>query len=104
MSKYFSVYFFFFSMILGYAGIRSHVRTDIYGVVLNKETNSPVQKAYVYTVKGEDEAVTDSRGAFHIVAWSAAPFTIYTSHKDFKDHKAGGCMAGQHIKILLEKK
>jgi hypothetical protein len=105
MLKYFYILqLFTLPMILSYTDIRPYLRTEISGTVLDKATRAPIERAYVYVVKGEEEATTDRNGVFHIVAWSQAPYTIYATHKDFKGYKLAIPAGQQKITLLLDRK
>lgn len=40
------------------------------GVVKDKATGLPVPRVHVFTVKGEEEAITNKRGEFQFETWS----------------------------------
>ena len=52
----------------------------IEGVVIEEATNKPLPNAYVYTVKGEEESLTNSNGVFVIKTWRALPVTLTIQH------------------------
>jgi hypothetical protein len=48
----------------------------IEGVVLEATTHQPLPNAFVFTVKGEEEALTNERGLFVIKTWRSLPVTL----------------------------
>lgn len=39
------------------------------GIVKDKQTGEPIIDAHVFTIKGEEEAVTNGRGEFRFETW-----------------------------------
>jgi hypothetical protein len=54
------------------------------GVVVNDASNRPVENIYVYIVRGEEEALTDSKGKFAITTWQPFPVTLTVDHIKYK--------------------
>lgn len=42
---------------------------SVTGVIRDNETGTPVQYVHVFTVKGEEEAITNSKGEFQFQTW-----------------------------------
>ena len=70
------------------------------GLVTNKQTGSPLSNVYLYTVKGEEEAITDQRGEFRFVTWKKLPVTIHI-HNSEEDVRVVVTNPSELIKIKL---
>jgi hypothetical protein len=55
------------------------------GIVVNKETGKPLADIYLYTVKREEEAITNKKGEFRFVTWEKLPVTIHVRYKEAED-------------------
>ncbi len=77
---------------------------EISGTVINEGTRQPVDKAYIYTVKGEEEAISDGSGNFHFTTWKEKPVRIYISHVGFKSKVVDVNEGFKNIKIILAQK
>lgn len=78
--------------------------TILEGVVVSKETNRPIPKAYLFVVKGEEETITGSNGKFVITTWQKLPVTITVEHPEFKKVKVEVKGQGNAHIIKLEQK
>jgi len=58
-------------------------RVVIEGTVVS-EAQTPVADAFVYTVPGEEETLTDKTGRFKLTTWQSLPLTVTVEHRDFK--------------------
>ena len=56
---------------------------QVKGVVV-AENKQPVANAYLYIVKGEEEALTNAKGEFTITSNEKMPISLTIVHKDFK--------------------
>ena len=77
---------------------------QIKGIIISADTKQPVTNAYVYIVKGEEEALTNARGEFTITTSEHPPFTLTVIHKNFKELKFKVNNSSQQVKISLERK
>lgn len=84
-----------------YAATFTH---QIKGTVISADTKQPVANAYVYIVKGEEEALTNSKGEFSITTAEQIPFALTIIHKDFKEQKFKINNSSQPVKISLDRK
>ena len=50
------------------------------GTVIFRETGKPVTQAYIYTVKGEEETLTDHKGEFEFTSWQNLPVTLHVDY------------------------
>ncbi|MET0244860.1 MAG: carboxypeptidase-like regulatory domain-containing protein [Flavitalea sp.] len=66
--------------------------------------NAPVGEAHIFVVRGEEEALSDSRGAFAFSSWQKFPLTLNIDHPDYKAVKVKVENAEQAILVKLEKK
>ena len=57
---------------------------EISGIIVNAATRQPVEKVYLYTIKGEEEAVSDASGHFRFISWQERPLKIYISHSGYR--------------------
>lgn len=57
--------------------------TILYGVVLDYETNEPVEKVQVSTIPASEVVLTDNAGRFEIRTPEAGEFTVIARHKDY---------------------
>ena len=63
----------------------SKINGKLKGIVLMAGSNKPIKDVYLYIIKGEEEATTNSRGEFEITTWQKAPFFLTVKHAQFKD-------------------
>jgi hypothetical protein len=52
------------------------------GVVTYKATGKPASNVYLYTIKGEEEALTNERGEFRFRTGQKLPLTLYVQQDD----------------------
>jgi hypothetical protein len=57
------------------------------GVVVDKQTNEPLPDVYVYTVKGEEEAITNENGKFNFSTWQDSDLVLYIKRLNFQEVK-----------------
>jgi hypothetical protein len=60
----------------------------IKGIVVDNSNNTPVEKAYIYIISGEEEALSSKDGSFEIITWQTFPVTIEINHDQYKSAKA----------------
>lgn len=70
------------------------------GLVTNKQTGKPLADVYLYTVKGEEEAITNKKGEFGFVTWKKLPVTIHI-HNNEEDVRVVVTNPSEVIKIKL---
>jgi hypothetical protein len=58
-------------------------RIVVEGTVLTEGSLQPVVNAFVYTVPGEEETLTDKNGKFKLTTWQPMPLAITVEHGDF---------------------
>ncbi len=73
------------------------------GVVLEDATLKPVANAYVYAVKGEEEALTDKHGFFTIKTWQSLPVTLTVQHQS-RIKKVAVSAPAKKLQIVLNQK
>lgn len=73
----------------------------IKGVVVHKETGEPIAAVYLYTIKGEEEAVTNKNGEFQLISWQKLPLTLHVQDKEEKQTRIVVSNTAQSISIKL---
>ena len=58
-------------------------RIVVEGTVLTEGSLLPVANAFVYTVPGEEETLTDKNGKFKLTTWQPMPLAVTVEHRDF---------------------
>lgn len=76
----------------------------IQGTITNSSTGKTVEKAYVYIISGEEEALTDRKGVFSIATWQELPLTVIVEHPAYKKKKLVIKDASEHQFIRLDPK
>ena len=71
-------------MLLSYHEYIKLSRIVVEGTVLTEGIQTPVVNAFVYTVPGEEETLTDKSGHFKLTTWQSLPVTVTVEHPDFK--------------------
>jgi protocatechuate 3,4-dioxygenase beta subunit len=74
-------------MLLSYHDYLRHSQIVVQGTVLTEGTMKPVPDAFVYTVSGEEETLTDKNGNFKFTTWQSMPIAITVEHRDFETVK-----------------
>ena len=90
---------FIFSSVL-----QSDFPKVIKGTVVDNSSNTPVEKAYIYIISGEEEALSSKDGSFEIITWQAFPVTIEIKHEQYKSAKAVYKNADDRPLIKLQSK
>ncbi|MBE7170780.1 MAG: carboxypeptidase regulatory-like domain-containing protein [Williamsia sp.] len=57
------------AMLVSYKGVHSSPPFLLEGVVQDKVSGQPLKAVHVFTVKGEEEAVTNEKGVFRFQSW-----------------------------------
>ena len=60
-------------LFLGNAAVPVQAPYTVAGVVKDKQTGEPVRHVHVFTVKGEEEAVSNDKGEFNFTTWQQSP-------------------------------
>ncbi|PWT99898.1 MAG: hypothetical protein C5B52_09860 [Bacteroidetes bacterium] len=87
MKKYFYTCTIPLLMFLSYQDYTRRAYIVVQGSVVAEGTLKPVPNAFVYTVAGEEETLTDKNGNFKFTSWQSIPFNITVEHQDFKTVK-----------------
>lgn len=77
--------------------------STIQGTVTSS-TGKTIDKAYIYIISGEEEALTNKKGVFSISTWQDLPVTLIIEHPVFKKRKINITDASNHQFITLEPK
>jgi hypothetical protein len=81
----------------------AHEVNEISGVIISEDTKKPVDKAYVYIVKGEEEATSSADGTFRFTTWQDKPAQVYIYHKNFKSRVIALHGVYRNLRIVLTK-
>ena len=74
-------------MIFSYKEALQLIPTTVQGVVIEQSSGKPVNKAHVYTIRGEEEVLSRTSGEFSIATWQKLPVTVVIEHKDYETVK-----------------
>jgi len=89
-----------FPLMLVSPSERKTFEYTLQGVVANKETGQPLSDIYLYTVKGEEEGITNKNGEFKFATWQKLPVTLYI-HKEDENVRVLISNPSELIKIKL---
>jgi hypothetical protein len=81
--KHLSFIFILPAMILSYTDYLKTGPLQLEGTVVEAETGKPVEKVYLYVLKGTEEILTNSKGEFKLSTWQELPLTLTVEHKDY---------------------
>ena len=81
--------------------VKKPVEHTLHGVVALKETGKPVPDVFLYTVKGEDEAITDKKGEFRFVTWQKLPVVLYVRNKEDENIRIVVTDPSEYIRVKL---
>jgi hypothetical protein len=59
-------------IVLSHPPVKPQTAFVVKGIVKDKATGLPVPRVHVFTIKGEEEAVTDKKGEFQFETWRQA--------------------------------
>lgn len=57
------------------------------GKLIDSLTGLPVEKAYIYIISGEEEALSSKDGSFEIMTWQPFPLAIQVTHDHYRSVK-----------------
>ena len=61
-----------------------NISHDVFGTVYSKQSGKPIAGVYLYTVKGEEEGVTNKQGEFRFKTWQRFPVIVYVHESQNK--------------------
>jgi hypothetical protein len=76
----------------------------IAGSVKNSATDKSIENVYIYITSGEEEALSNNKGAFTISTWQDLPVTLVIEHPIYKQKKVRITDASQYQNIKLDPK
>jgi hypothetical protein len=91
-------------MLLSYDEYIRLSQIVVQGTVLTEGSLKPVAGAFVYTVSGEEEALTDKNGNFKFTTWQSLPLGITVEHRDFETTRVKVTTLPATQSIWLKKK
>jgi len=74
------------------------------GKIIDSRSQSPIEKAYIYIISGEEEALSSKDGSFEITTWQAFPVTIKVHHDEYQTSTVVYKNGGDKPVIKLQKK
>jgi hypothetical protein len=78
--------------------------STIEGAVKNSTTGKYIENVYIYITSGEEEALSNHKGAFTISTWQDLPVTLVIEHPVYKKQKIRITDASQYQLIKLDPK
>ncbi|WP_207510758.1 hypothetical protein [Longitalea luteola] len=76
----------------------------IEGAVKNSATGKYIENAYIYIISGEEEALSNNKGAFTISTWQELPVILSIEHPVYNKKKIRVTDASQYQLIKLDPK
>ncbi|MFN4314462.1 MAG: carboxypeptidase-like regulatory domain-containing protein [Chitinophagaceae bacterium] len=77
---------------------------ELKGKIINADDGLPVAGAYVYTVEGEEEAITGELGEFKLTTWNSYPFLLTVKHSKYHSKQLRITSNPKYLQIKLKKK
>jgi len=78
--------------------------TTVSSVVFSEKNGKPLDGVFVYTISGEEEVVTKSKGEFSIQTSKKTPFILTAEHWDFETSNITITNPAQRILFKLKPK
>lgn len=78
--------------------------TIVSGVVVSDKNGKPLDGVFIYTISGEEEALTKEKGEFRIQTSKKTPFVLTAEHRDYETNRVTITDPGQRIIIRLKMK
>lgn len=91
-------------MLFSYKEVSRVIPSTIEGVVVEEGSGLPVEKAHIYIVKGEEEAITGSKGSFRILTWKKFPVNVVSEHAQYEARTTTLAGPGDKFIIRLKRK
>jgi hypothetical protein len=92
------------AFILHTSEIYPHRPHTIAGIVKNSANDKTIENVYIYITSGEEEALSNNKGAFTISTWQDLPVTLVIEHPVYKQKKVRITDASQQQLIKLDPK
>ncbi|RYD70174.1 MAG: hypothetical protein EOP53_25875 [Sphingobacteriales bacterium] len=99
MTIFYALYKYFLFFSLGYGHLPA---TEASGIVTDKNTGQPLSQVYVYSIKGEEETLSNEKGVFKIISWEALPVTVSFEKKGYRPFRLPLQKEQKNIKVILE--
>jgi hypothetical protein len=91
-------------IILHTSEIHPHLPHTITGAVRNSSTGKYIGNVYLYITSGEEEALSNNKGAFTISTWQNLPVTLVIEHPLYKQKKIRITDESQYQLVKLDPK
>ncbi len=76
----------------------------IEGVVQDKESGKLLKDVYLYTIQGEEEALTNGKGVFKLTTYQGFPVTLNVQDRDYQKQQLIIAAEGQKVTVQLVSK
>jgi hypothetical protein len=90
-----------FPLLLKQSSNAKTVEYNLQGIVTSKENGKALGNIYLYTIKGEEEAITNQKGEFSFASWKKLPITIHVHYKEEEEVRVVVTNPSEFIKIKL---
>lgn len=91
-------------MIFSYKEAVQVIPFTVEGSVVVQSDGTPVAKAHVFVINGEEEIFTDDNGKFKFTTWQNLPVEVTISHNDYEEQKVTISSAARKAQVLLKKR
>jgi hypothetical protein len=91
-------------MIFSYKEAVQIIPFTVEGTVAVQDEGTPVPRAHVFVINGEEEIFTDDKGKFRFTTWQNLPVQVTISHTDYEEQKVTIRSAARKAQVLLKKR
>ena len=92
------------AMLLSYTDYLTTGPLQLEGVVTDAISGKPVNKAYLYVSKGNEEILTNEKGEFKLNTWQELPVSLTIEHHDYLIEQVKISGDTKSLKIRLKRK
>jgi hypothetical protein len=90
-----------FPLLLKQSSEVKMVEYNLQGIVTSKQNGKALGDIYLYTIKGEEEAITNQKGEFRFATWKKLPIIIHVHYKEHEEVRVVVTNPSEFIKIKL---
>lgn len=92
-------------IIFNFSLLKLEVPTVIEGVVVaDAKPATPISRAHVFVIDGEEETLTNDRGEFKITTWQSAPIILTVEHSQYETQRIKISTTTKRQQVVLKKK
>jgi hypothetical protein len=91
-------------MIFSYKEAVQVIPFTVEGTVAVQTDGTPVAKAHVFVINGEEEIFTDDTGKFRFTTWQSLPVEVTVSHSEYEEQKVTIRSVAHKAQVLLKKR